>query len=178
MPFTPYHFGPSSAIALALRRWLDIPIFVLANVAVDIEVLVIMIFDLGHPAHRYCHTLLGGAVVGVLLAMLAYPFRHYFKKLMGLFSLPYETSFKKMVISGILGVWLHILIDGAYHFDVNVFWPNKTIKLWRVVQKYTDKNRIEDICVLFFLVAVILYAIAMASTKRQNTNKKNDVKII
>ena len=159
MPFTPYHFGPSGTISLAFRRWLDVPIFILANVAVDIEVLIIGIFDLGNPMHRYSHTFLGGAIVGLLLVTVAYPFRNYFKKLMGLFSLPYESSFKKMAVSGILGVWLHVLIDGAYHFDVKMFWPNKTISLWRALQPHITKNHIKDLCVVFWLVAVGIYVI-------------------
>jgi len=49
MPFTPYHFGPSGFWGLAFRKWLDLPVFVLANVIVDIEVLVIWFFGLGWP---------------------------------------------------------------------------------------------------------------------------------
>ncbi len=37
MPFTPFHFGPSAVIALPLNRYIDIPTFLLANIAVDIE---------------------------------------------------------------------------------------------------------------------------------------------
>jgi hypothetical protein len=40
MPFTPCHFGPSACIALPLNRWIDLPVFLLANVAIDIEPLL------------------------------------------------------------------------------------------------------------------------------------------
>ena len=79
MPITPYHFGPSGFVGLALRKWLDIPVFVLANVVVDIEVLVIRLLGLGWPAHRYSHTLLIGAVVGAIWGVAAYPLRHFLK---------------------------------------------------------------------------------------------------
>ena len=36
MPFTPYHFGSSGFVGLAFRKWLDVPIFVLANVIVGV----------------------------------------------------------------------------------------------------------------------------------------------
>ena len=81
MPFTPYHFGPSGFVGLVFRKWIDVPVFVLANVIVDIEVLVIMLFNLGWPRHRYCHTLLIGAAVGALWGVAAYPLRNLFKKI-------------------------------------------------------------------------------------------------
>ncbi|MHC4299546.1 MAG: hypothetical protein ACYS7Y_19890 [Planctomycetota bacterium] len=36
MPFTPYHFGPSGCVGLILRKWIDVPVFVLTNVIIDI----------------------------------------------------------------------------------------------------------------------------------------------
>jgi len=163
MPFTPYHFGPSGFIGLVFRKWLDIPVFVLANVIVDVEVLIIMLFDLGWPKHRYCHTLLIGSAVGALWGLAAWPLRNLFKKLMKLFRIPYKTSLPKMVISGILGLWLHILIDGVYHFDVKILWPNKSISLWKIIHPYIGREQIETICLIFFLAALVPYIFAVRS---------------
>jgi len=172
MPFTPYHFGPSGFIGLTLRKWIDIPVFVLASVIVDVEVLVIMLFNLGGPRHRYCHTFLIGAAVGGLWGVAAYPLRHLFKKIMQLLRIPYKSDLRKMVVSGVLGVWLHVLIDGAYHFDMEMFWPNRTISLWQLYHRHISAERIETICVAFFIAAVIPYAIAAASYIKQNRAKK------
>jgi membrane-bound metal-dependent hydrolase YbcI (DUF457 family) len=163
MPFTPYHFGPSGFVGLVFRKWLDIPVFVLANVVVDIEVLF---FD-RWPIHRYAHTLLIGAAVGAMWGMAAYPLRNLFRKIMRLFRLPYETSLRKMVLSGVLGVWLHVLIDSVYHFDVRPFWPNKTISLWRMARTYISQGQIEIICVAFFIAAIILYVIVVRGRIRK-----------
>jgi len=176
MPFTPYHFGPSGFVGLALRRWIDVPVFVLANVAVDIEVLVIAFFRLGYPPHRYCHTLLIGLVVGILWGLLAYPLRHLFKRLMHLLRIPYRTSLLKMLISGILGVWLHVLIDGIYHFDVRILWPNKAVYLRRMTG-YIDQQKIETICLYFFLAAVVPYVLAVLSfLKDKRIQNRNNPK--
>lgn len=176
MPFTPYHFGPSGFIGLVFRKWIDVPVFVLANVAVDIEVLVIVFFRLGYPLHRYCHTLLIGLVVGILWGLLAYPLRHLFKRLMHLLRIPYQTSLLKMLISGILGVWLHVLIDGAYHYDVHIFWPSRSISFWRTTQRHLAKEQIETICLIFFLAAVVPYVLAVISFRKekraQDTNSR------
>ncbi len=168
MPFTPYHFGPSGFIGLALRKYIDIPVFVLANVIVDIEVLVIGLLGLGWPVHRYCHTLLIGAMVGAVWGIAAYPLRHFFERIMRILRIPYQTSFWKMVISGVLGVWLHVVIDAIYHWDVRIFWPSKAKPLWRLI----SQGQVKAICVAFFFAALILYAIAFISYVRQNKARK------
>ncbi len=168
MPITPYHFGPSGFVGLVFRKWLDIPVFVLANVAIDVEVLVIVLFDLGWPIHRYCHTLLIGGLVGAAWGVAAYPLRPIFKMLMQLFRLPYQTSFLKMVISGILGAWLHILIDAFYHWDVRPFWPSRAKPFYRLI----SQRQVEAVCLAFFVPAFIVYVIVVLSSIQKNKPKK------
>jgi len=171
MPFTPYHFGPTGFIGLVFRRWIDTPVFVLANVIVDVEVLVVMLFGLGLPHHRYCHTLLFGAAAGALWGVAAYLLRPLFRGIMRTLYIPYKPNFWKMVTSGILGVWLHVLIDGAYHPDVMVFWPSQTESLWVAAMSRVSKAQIKAICLVFFVAAVIAYAVVVVSYMRQNRTK-------
>ncbi len=160
MPFTPYHFGPSGFIGLIFRKWLDIPVFVLANVIVDLEVLVINFLGVGWPIHRYVHTLLIGAAAGIIWALAAWQLRNIFKKIMQILRIPYKPSLLKMLVSGVLGIWLHVVIDAIYHWDVCLFWPNKRIKpLYALV----SKQQVEVICLVFLLAAVIPYVIAVLS---------------
>jgi len=160
MPFTPYHFGPSAFIGLALRKWLDVPVFVLANVIVDIEVFLYPRW----PVHRYFHTLLIGAAVGVIWGLAAYPFRNLFKKAMQILRIPYETGFWKMIVSGIFGVWLHAITDGIYHWDVRIFWPSKARPLWHLV----SEGQVKTICLAFFIAAVILYIFTVKARVKQS----------
>jgi membrane-bound metal-dependent hydrolase YbcI (DUF457 family) len=173
MPFTPYHFGPSGFVGLVFKKWIDLPVFIIANVVVDVEVLVVGWLGLGWPIHRYCHTLLGGAVVGALWGAAAYPLRHFFKRMMRVFYIPYITSLRKMVISGVLGVWLHVLIDGIYHSDVRIFWPHKTIWIQQTMKQYITREQIEAVCLLFLIAAFILY-ILVVTIFRKNRIKGND----
>ena len=69
MPFTPYHFGPSGFVGLVFRRWIDIPVFLLANVVIDLEPLAVILFDSGSSLHRLCHTFLFGTVLGIILSL-------------------------------------------------------------------------------------------------------------
>jgi membrane-bound metal-dependent hydrolase YbcI (DUF457 family) len=164
MPFTPYHFGPSGFIGLIFRKWIDLPVFVLANVIVDIEVL----FADSWPKHKYAHTLLIGTAVGVVWALAAYPLRPFFKKVMQIIRIPYKTGFWKMIISGILGVWLHVLTDGIYHWDVQMFWPGKSKLLWRLL----SQGQVKAICIAFFVTAVIVYATTVLPYIKQNKAEK------
>ena len=55
MPFTPYHFGPSGFVGLLLRRWIDVPVFIAANVLIDIEVIADQYIQPGWPVHQVFH---------------------------------------------------------------------------------------------------------------------------
>jgi len=170
MPFTPYHFGPSGLLGLMFRRWLDLPVFVLANVVVDIEVLVIWRLRLGWPVHRYAHTFLLGAAVALAWALVAYMARPVFKWTMQLLRIPYETGFLKILISAVLGVWLHVLIDAIYHYDVKPFWPYRMNPLWQLL----SHSQVLWICGLSFVAAFVLYLFAVRSFNRKRLPPPSD----
>lgn len=164
MPFTPYHFGPSGLLGLLFKKWLDIPVFILANVIIDIEVLIIRMLGLEWPYHRYCHTLLFGAALGILWGTAAYPLRNFFGKIMRAIRLPYQTGFWKMVVSGVLGVWFHVVIDSIYHWDVLMLWPRKA----RPWLKLLSDGQLKAVCIACFLAALVLYAFISKSYVKQS----------
>ena len=90
---------------------------------------------------------------------------------MHIFRVPYRTNLRKMLVSGILGVWLHVLIDGLYHYDVKIFWPHGTRSLWRLVQRHVDKPDIQTLCIAFLVASIIPYAIAVASYMKRSRTK-------
>ena len=174
MPFTPYHFGPSGFIGLALRKVIDLPVFLLANVIVDIEVLhSIMFAHQRHPHQNWhLHTLLGGAIVGIIFETAAYwikPVRRILEWSMRLVRIRYKPNAWKMVLAGVLGVWLHTAIDAIYHYDVQLFWPSKARNfarpLWRLFSKNMEENyhQVEFWCLMCFVGAAILYVFAVRS---------------
>jgi membrane-bound metal-dependent hydrolase YbcI (DUF457 family) len=168
MPYTPYHFGPSGLVALVFKKYIDIPVFVFANVVVDVEVLVINLLGLGWPIHKYSHTLLIGALAGVVWALAAYPLRRLINKIMTILRLPYRTSLRKMLISGVLGVWLHVLLDSVYHYDVRLFWPSRLRPLYELL----TKQQVKTVCIGFFVLAVIEYLLIVKSNMKQNRAEK------
>ena len=164
MPFTPFHFGPSTCISLLLKRHIDFPIFVLANVVVDFEPLTVILLGLRYPLHGYFHTFIIGALVGIVWGLVAYAGRGIFKRLMNLFRLSYATSLTKMLVSGILGVWFHVLLDALIYTDIRPFYPLAANPLYGLV----SISALYRICAISFIPALILYVLAARSFVRKN----------
>jgi len=163
MPFTPYHFGPSACIALPLNKYIDIPVFILANVVVDLEPLVVILFGLNYPLHGLCHTFLIGTALGLVWGLLAYSARSFFKWLMQLFRLPYQTSTGKMVLSGILGIWLHVFFDAILYNEMRPFWPIASNPLYRVI----SYSVLYSVCEISCIAAVVIYPAWIYSSYRK-----------
>lgn len=153
MPFPSYHFGASTFFGLALRKWIDVPVFVFANIIVDLEVLLY-----NHEScHRYIHNLLIGAAAGAVWGALAYLAKPIFAKIMRFIRINYKPNLIKMIISGILGIWLHVFIDSIYYYDILVFWPGKAKPFWRLL----SKSEVRLWCKLSFIGIAILYILAV-----------------
>jgi membrane-bound metal-dependent hydrolase YbcI (DUF457 family) len=164
MPFTPYHFGPSAIIGLPLNRYLDVPVFVLANVVIDFEPLAVMMFTLDYPLHGFFHTFLIGGLVGLLFGVCAYPARPLFKWLMQLFRLPYQTGLIKMMLSGLLGIWLHVFIDSIMYQEMHPFWPLASNPFYRIL----DSSTIYFVCEICLIAAIVIYPAWAWSAYRKN----------
>jgi hypothetical protein len=155
MPITPLHFGPHATVALPLHRYIDVPVFIAANVIVDIEPMLVMVFDLNYPLHGYCHTLLIGGLLGALLGCAAYPFRARIGQWMSEARLPYSTTLAKMALSGMLGAWLHVLFDAVIYCEMRPFYPlSPANPFLGIISRDTT---LYGICALFFVPAVAAY---------------------
>ena len=160
MAFAPLHLGPNGFLGLILIRRIDLPVFLLAGVMVDVEVIIYRAMGIGPGQPRYGHTLLAGAAVGVLCALMAYPLEGLSARVMGLFRLPYEARFTRMLWSGIAGAWLHILVDGLYRSDVVLFWP---FRIGNPLCRF-GKSGVEQACLFLCIAAPLLYLAAAAWT--------------
>ena len=164
MPFTPYHFGPSACVSLPLARYIDVPVFVFANVIVDIEPLSVMVFGLNYPLHGYCHTFLIGCLVGILWAGIAYAGRNIIQKAMKLLQLSYTAIFGKMLISAILGVWFHVILDSMIYSDIKPFYPFKFNPMRGIV----TASSLYMICAISFIPALAIYGAKVLSLRKRS----------
>jgi hypothetical protein len=167
MPFTPYHFGINALPGLASRGRLDILVLTAANVLIDTEVLADNVFAPGWPVHQlwHFHTLLVGGLAGAVLGSSVYgikPFRNTCRWFNSLLGFSYSPTILSLVLSGIVGAWLHVLIDGLYHYDVEVFWPihNNPLHRWAysipLLRMWLMQSGIIRLCILGWVLSGIL----------------------
>ena len=78
MPFTHYHLGPALLVALIMYPLLDIPIFIIANLILDIEPLFNLLMG-NQRLHGPFHSLTAGLVPAIILAALMYFLRRFTK---------------------------------------------------------------------------------------------------
>ncbi len=196
MPFTPYHFGPSGVVSLLCRRWLDVPVFIAANVLIDVEVIAdsglpwlgfgttrpdwwFNGFAPGWPVHQiwHFHTLLIGGIAGAIFGSLVYyirPLRWCSEKSMSLIGLPGKSTLQSMLLAGLLGACFHVLIDSFYHYDVQIFWPHPKNPIFQWAARHTSggyrtlQQHIRLVCKIGWALMILLYALLLTIKHRKN----------
>ena len=183
MPFTPYHFGPSGFVGLLCRRWLDVPVFIVANILIDTEVIADRYLQPGWPVHQlwHFHTLLIGGLAGAIFGLIIFyikPMRWCCERSMTLIGFPGRATLLSMVLAGLLGAWLHVLIDSFYHYDVQIFWPYRDNTMFRWINsgKWSNarntQQQIELWCRIFWGLTLGLYALLHAIRGHKAQKKK------
>ena len=127
MPVTPLHYPLAHGLSKINKR-LFLPGVVVGSVIPDIEVPLMRIFFSNLPDHLFLHSLIGAATVGTLLAVLVtwllYPpiisvifnvDKERLKEVSGLS--------KMLVVSCLIGVLSHLLIDYPMHWFNPILWP-------------------------------------------------------
>ncbi|WP_048159778.1 hypothetical protein [Thermococcus barophilus] len=147
MPFTPFHFGPALLFA-ALFGYLDFLTFMIANVIVDFEPFLVLILGLdlryGYPLHGFFHTFIGGSLVALALAEVIAKFYKHLGK---------EISVKKLKITALSGVWLHIVLDSFLYTDIKPFFPLS----WNPFYGVFSAFEVYGFCIVAFLLGMSLY---------------------
>ncbi len=169
MPYPAYHLGVSSFFGLALRRFLDLPVLLLVNIPIDIEVLFADKWPEYHR-HWHFHTLLVGGLIGAIVGLLVFhikPVLRFITIATNKLRIPYKPKRWKMVLSGVLGVWLHITLDAIYHYDVQLFWPLKARHLQRPLWRIVTAQQEEYACIALFIAAIVLYVYAVRSYNKK-----------
>ena len=93
--------------------------------------------------------------------------RRFLAWAMRLVRIRYKANRWKMMVSGTLGIWLHVLLDGIYHYDVQLFWPSKVKELQRPLWRLIGAEELKFLCVIAFAGAVILYLFEIRAFNRE-----------
>ena len=181
MPFTPYHFGPSGFAGLLLKKWVDVPVFVAANVLIDLEVIGDHFLSPGWPVHQlwHFHTLLVGGLAGGVFGAAIYgirPLRRLSEAAMKWIGLPGRASLRAMILGGALGAWAHVLVDSFCHYDVQPFWPWPHNPMFRWMSRTFHYNlpriyhSVQDGCLVFGLLAVMVYLVLRLGKRKASVS--------
>ncbi|HNQ34472.1 MAG TPA: hypothetical protein PKN80_00195 [bacterium] len=148
MPFTPLHAGPGLAVKAALPRHFSLTTFGLAQIAIDIEVLVYILQ--GKPyLHRFWHTFLGATLIAFLMPLPGKPASQWIKKqwnrATGIPAVPVRTTWTASFAGAAIGAYTHILLDSLFHNDVEPLQPwSSANPLYGLV----NPSDVETICVI------------------------------
>jgi membrane-bound metal-dependent hydrolase YbcI (DUF457 family) len=157
MPFTPYHLGPALFLGLLFLSFIDFPTFLIASVIVDMEPFLVLFFNLNYPLHGFFHSLLGGTLVAVPLAIVMQKTRDNLSPLMPYFRLEQKVSFRSILLASLSGIYIHILLDSRIYTDIQPFYPFTynpllTTGILAGIDSYV-------ICIWSFFGAIIIYII-------------------
>lgn len=123
MPFTPFHLGAGILIGLLLRKYIDFPTFVAANLVVDVRATLIFFGLMKGTLHGFLHTFLYGSLLGLGLAAVTYQLKAFTGQLMKFFKLEQLDNWKNFAVAGVLGTWIHIFLDSFLYADIQPFMP-------------------------------------------------------
>jgi len=138
-----------------------LPTFIVANVILDIEPLLVMLFGLNYPLHGYLHTFVSAIGVGVLLAYVMFKLE---KPLNGFYlKLQLETSkslpLKSFLIAGVSGTALHVLFDSLLYSNVHPFFPYLANPILNLNMSISS---VYLLCVLLGILGLTLYGVLFA----------------
>lgn len=153
MPFTPFHIGPVFLLGMLFTGTLYMPALLAGCVVLDFEPLSVILFNLPYLRHGHAHNFLIGTIVAIVLALIIYAMRGWIGDVAAFFMLEQEATFGKIMLSCLIGVYSHILLDGLLHYiDMFPFWPSPVNPLPTM-----DKWVLMAICCAAFALGFLLY---------------------
>jgi membrane-bound metal-dependent hydrolase YbcI (DUF457 family) len=172
MPFTPFHLGPALFLGLLLLRFLDFPTFLIANVIVDVEPLLVLVFSLDYPLHGFFHSFIGGTVVALFLALVMNRIRETVSPLLALFRVEQRSSLNSILCASMFGVYLHILLDARIYGDIRPLYPLNANPF--LIQTALPGLLESMFCVWCFFGATIVYVIKLFRIWRTRRGPKSN----
>lgn len=170
MPFTPFHLGPALCLGIPLRKYIHAPTFILANVILDVEPFLVIVWGLNYPLHGYLHTLVASFGIGVALGLVMFFLERFLNPAYTMLLLEKEPVVGKLrfITAGVAGTALHLLFDSPLYGDVKPFYPLMANPLLGVASS-------TEVYLLSFWMGIlggVFYLIVLAFHVYKKTRKK------
>ena len=142
-----------------MLSFIDFPTFLIASIIVDIEPFLVLALNLDYPLHGFFHSLLGGTLVAIPLALTMLKIRDKISPLLSFFKLEQNVSFRTILVASFSGIYIHILLDSRIYTDIQPFYPSNynpllTTGILAGLDSYT-------ICIWSFFGAIIIYTVRL-----------------
>jgi len=163
MPFTPFHFGPALFFGLLLFQYLDLPTFLVSNVILDIEPFLVLYLGLSGPLHGPFHSYTIGALVALGTALVMLLAKPVTRPTMSLFQLRQESSPKRIFVTALLGIYIHVTLDAFLYSEMRLLYPLQFNPLLDMV----SSGSVYLFCSLSFLPGLALYVYRLLRSLRK-----------
>jgi len=157
VPFTPFHLGPALLFGLALSTVFDLSTLLIASVIPDVEPFCVLLFDLSGQLHGFFHSYLGSSILAVLVAVIVYPLRDLFNRIMVVFRISQKSSFKKILFTSFIGVYSHVFLDSFLYSEMNPFYPLQGNPFVSMTSLNVAYMAVYGFCGVSFIFGSILY---------------------
>lgn len=170
MPFTPLHLGIGTCFKAAQNQRFSWVIFAGAQVLMDVEPLLGLIFN-WDTLHLYTHNLLGALLIGGVAVLWGRPIGQFTLKKLSYKN--WKITWRVAIYSALIGSFSHVLLDALMHADMYPFFP---LSMKNPLLHLVDYTVIFWGCVLSLLIGAIILIIRMFNdrTERLNNGKRND----
>jgi hypothetical protein len=153
LPFTPFHFGPVLLAGVILFPFFDIAAIMISSVILDVEPLLIIIFDLGGPLHGIFHTYLLATVVAFIVSIVLWLLRNPISSVVSIFGIKQEPKKHRILLASIFGTYSHVFMDSFLYPEMNPFFP----LLGNPFLGLIASSLIYQFCTICGIIGIIIY---------------------
>lgn len=170
MPFTPFHLGPAIAVGLPLRKYLHTPTFIVGNLVLDIEPLLVLVFGLRYPLHGYLHTLALALAVGLLLGVVMFKLEVFMSPFYRKIKLETDKPLKvgSFLSAGVFGSVLHVMFDALLYSEMAPFFP---LAVNPLLDLQLSMPQVYLSCVYLCIFGIIFYACLLVYSLHKRMTK-------
>lgn len=151
----------------ALPEQFSLMVFGWSQVAMDIQPLIAMATGEG-VWHGVTHTLLGATVLGLLSAFSGKYLVEWGIRLISLGRRRIKIGWGAAILSGLIGGYSHILLDGLLHDDMQPFWP--LMRGNPLLAFGVTFGQVEKFCLVCGLLGILWLAAAKIQKIRKSRN--------
>lgn len=167
MPFTPFHIG--HILPVSLWDWekkrIDITAAIIGSMIIDIEPVLILIFNLNYPLHYIFHSFPLAIFVGIVTGILIHFSFPIFNPFLKFFKWEQQTSIWNKIFIATIMTDLHVLLDAFLYPEMNPFFFIKVNPFYGLV----SARFIYCICEIGIAIGIGLYGLYFLYSNNRKT---------